>query len=90
LNLEDRHTNGGPLFVSKQPAMSKDTKSNGARDWSDMDVFCLRVALENGDSIEEAAAYVFRRENIDEVRRKADELGLRVRKRRRHSGDDAL
>jgi len=67
--------------------MSKDNNPNDERPWSDMDVYCLKVALENGDSLDEAAAFVFRSENVDDVRRKAEELGLRVKRPRKRQSD---
>jgi hypothetical protein len=42
--------------------------------WSDSDIEDLRYSLEHGDTFAAAARFLRRRE--DEVRRKAEELGL--------------
>ena len=47
--------------------------------WSEMALQDLRDALAHGDTIEEAAVLLCRSGTIDDVRRKADELGLRYR-----------
>jgi len=45
--------------------------------WSEADVSDLRNSLEHGDSIEEVAQFLCRSGTIDDVRHKADELGLK-------------
>ena len=49
--------------------------------WSEMALRDLRDALAHGDTIEEAAALLCRSGTVDDVRRKADELGLSYRSR---------
>jgi hypothetical protein len=44
--------------------------------WSEMDIRDLRLQLEQGNSIEEVAKYLCRAGTVDEVRYKAEELGL--------------
>jgi len=52
--------------------------------WSEMAVRDLRDALGQGDSIETAAEFLCRSGTLNDVRRKADELGLTY-----HSGSSA-
>jgi|SRR5215470_9759136 len=47
--------------------------------WTDMDVDDLIAALRHGDTIEDAARFLCRSGTIDQVRRKAEELGLKYR-----------
>jgi hypothetical protein len=44
--------------------------------WSEMDIKDLRILLEQGSNIEEIAKFLCRAGTVDEVRRKAEELGL--------------
>ena len=44
--------------------------------WTEMDVEDLTAALRSGDTIEEAAQFLCRSGTIEDVRRKAEELGL--------------
>jgi hypothetical protein len=44
--------------------------------WTDMDVEDLVAALRHGDTIEDTAQFLCRSGTVDEVRRKAEELGL--------------
>jgi len=44
--------------------------------WTEMDIRHLAVALAFGSTIEEAAKHLCRSGTIDDVRRKAEELGL--------------
>jgi hypothetical protein len=44
--------------------------------WTEIDVKDLTAALRSGDTIEEAAQFLCRSGTVDEVRRKAEELGL--------------
>jgi hypothetical protein len=53
-----------------------DLDLNDGKDWSEMDLFDLRVMLESGDTIEEIARFLCRSKTVDEVREKARELGL--------------
>jgi hypothetical protein len=45
-------------------------------DWTGMDIEDLRAEIEAGHSIEEAAQFLCRADSIEEVERKARELGL--------------
>jgi hypothetical protein len=49
--------------------------------WTGMDVRDLAAALQSGSTIEDAAQHLCRSGTIDEVRRKADELGLKYKSR---------
>jgi len=44
--------------------------------WSETDINDLRIHLEQGISIDEIARFLCRAGTVDEVRRKAEELGL--------------
>jgi hypothetical protein len=44
--------------------------------WTEMDIRDLAAALQSGDTIEDAAHHLCRSGTVDEVRRKAEELGL--------------
>jgi hypothetical protein len=48
---------------------------NDGKPWSGMDLFDLRNSLAYGDSIEEVAGFLCRAGTVEEVRRKAEELG---------------
>jgi hypothetical protein len=47
--------------------------------WTEMEVHHLVVCLGSGDTIEQAALFIGRSDRIDEVRRKAEELGLKYK-----------
>ena len=47
--------------------------------WSEMDLWDLKNSLAYGDSIEEVAEFLCRSGTLDEVRRKAEGLGLHYR-----------
>ena len=49
---------------------------NDGTPWSEMDLFDLRNSLAYGDSSEEVAGFLCRAGTVEEVRRKAEELGL--------------
>jgi hypothetical protein len=49
---------------------------NDGKPWSEMDLFDLRNSLAYGDSIEEVAGLLCRAGTVEEVKRKAEELGL--------------
>ena len=53
--------------------------ANDGNPWSEMDLWDLKNSLQYGDSIEEVAVFLCRSGTTDEVRRKADELGLKYR-----------
>ena len=58
--------------MSEQPIQD----ANDGKPWSEMDLFDLRDGLAYGWSIEEAAGFLCRAGTVEEVRRKAEELGL--------------
>jgi hypothetical protein len=43
--------------------------------WTEMDVRDLTAAIKSGDTIQEAASHLRRSGTVDDVRRKAEELG---------------
>jgi hypothetical protein len=45
-------------------------------DWTEMDIDDLKLAMEAGCSIEEAAEFLCRAGSVDDVARKCQELGL--------------
>src|SRR5215467_7698290 len=47
--------------------------------WTEMDVRDLISSLKSGSTIEDAAHYLCRSGTVDDVRRKAEELGLKYR-----------
>jgi hypothetical protein len=49
--------------------------------WTGMDVRNLAAALAPGSTIEDAAKHLCRSGTVDEVRRKAEELGLKYKSR---------
>jgi hypothetical protein len=49
---------------------------NDGKPWSEMDLFDLRNSLAYGRSIEEVAGFLCRSGTVEEVNRKAEELGL--------------
>jgi hypothetical protein len=63
---------GSLTDMSEQPIQD----INDGKPWSEMDVFDLRNSLAYGRSIEEVAGFLCRSGTVEEVRRKAEELGL--------------
>jgi hypothetical protein len=59
--------------------------ANNGKHWSERDVRNLMASLRCGDTIEEAAERLCRSGTVDEVCRKAEELGLKYRSRRLRS-----
>ena len=49
--------------------------------WTDMDIDDLIAAIRHGDTIEETAQFLCRSGTLKDVRRKAEELGLKYRGR---------
>jgi hypothetical protein len=49
---------------------------NDGKPWSEMDLLDLRNSLAYGRSIEEVADFLCRSRTVEEVKRKAEELGL--------------
>jgi hypothetical protein len=60
--------------MSEQPIQD----INDGKRWSKMDLFDLRNSLAYGRSIEEVAGFLCRSGTVEEVKRKAEELGLRL------------
>jgi hypothetical protein len=60
-----------------------DGKNTYLEDWSEKDLRNLMASLRCGDTIEEAAQHLCRSGTVDEVRRKAEELGLKYKSRGR-------
>jgi hypothetical protein len=58
--------------MSEQPIQDV----NDGKPWSEMDLFDLRNSLAYGRSVEEVAAFLGRSGTVEDVRRKAEELGL--------------
>jgi hypothetical protein len=58
--------------MSEQPIQD----INDGKPWSEMDLFDLRNSLAYGRSIEEVAGFLCRSGTVEEVKRKAEELGL--------------
>jgi len=50
--------------------------------WTEMDLEDLTAILRSGDTIEEAAHHLCRLGTVDDVRRKAEELGLKYTSRK--------
>jgi hypothetical protein len=57
--------------------------ANDGKLWTDMDVRDLMASLRCDDTIEEAARHLCRSGTVDDVRRKAEELGLKYKTRGR-------
>jgi hypothetical protein len=53
--------------------------ANDGKPWTEMDVRALMAALRVGETIEEAADHLCRSGSIDDVGRKARELGLKYK-----------
>src|SRR4051812_6893395 len=53
---------------------------NDGKPWSEIDERDLKAELANGGSVEEAARHLCRAGTAEEVARKAEELGLTVRR----------
>jgi hypothetical protein len=63
--------------------MATKIDANDDKHWSERDVRSLMASLRCGDTIEEAAQHLCRAGTVDDVRRKADELGLKYKTRGR-------
>ena len=48
--------------------------------WSEIELFDLRNAIRRGETIEEVAAFLGREDSVDEVVRRAEEMGLKRRR----------
>jgi len=58
------------------PGLWKKVDIYDGKPWTEMDVRDLTAAIVSGDTIEEAASHICRSGTVDDVRRKAEELGL--------------
>jgi hypothetical protein len=45
-------------------------------EWTEMDIEDLKAAMEAGHSVDEAAQFLCRSDNVEDVRKKCRELGL--------------
>jgi|ERR1700704_117812 hypothetical protein len=61
------------------PVTDVNVDINDGTEWTEMDLRDLRSSLEHGDSIEKVTEFLCRQGTPDEVRRKAEELGLTYR-----------
>jgi hypothetical protein len=59
--------------------MKKKIDAHDGDFWTEMAVRDLMAELRSGSSIEEAAQHLCRSATVDEVRRKAEELGLKYK-----------
>jgi hypothetical protein len=64
--------------------MENEFVDEGRDHWTEMDVRDLMSELRRGFSIEEAARHLRRLGTVDEVRRKAEELGLKYHSDKRN------
>ncbi|MGX9431842.1 MULTISPECIES: hypothetical protein [Bradyrhizobium] len=65
------------ISISFTAAIAKGDIYDGA-EWTEMDIVDLKASLEHGSTIEEASEFLCRSGSIDDVARKAAELGLPV------------
>jgi hypothetical protein len=56
--------------------MAEKIDANDGEPWTEMCVRDLTAALKHGSTIEEAASHLCRSGTVEDVRRKAEELGL--------------
>ena len=61
--------------------MRKKIDTHDGEFWTEMAVRDLMAELRSGSSIEEAAQHLCRSGTVDDVRRKAEELGLKYKSR---------
>ena len=62
--------------------MAMKSDANDGKYWSQMDVRNLMASLRSGNAIEDVAQHLCRSGTVDEVRRKAEELGLKYKSRK--------
>jgi hypothetical protein len=65
-----------PSCRLKMTTMAPKIDANDGEPWTEMCVRDLKLSLKAGNTIEEAASFLCRSGTADDVRRKADELGL--------------
>jgi hypothetical protein len=66
--------------------MRKKIDTHDGEFWTEMAVRDLMAELRSGSSIEEAAQHLCRSGTVDDVRRKAEELGLKYKSRGSFAG----
>ena len=66
--------------------MAEKIDANDGEPWTEMDIRDLTAALEHASTIEEAAEHLCRSGTLDDVRRKAEELGLTYKSRNDERG----
>jgi hypothetical protein len=64
--------------------MREKIDANDGKPWTETDIEDLTAALRSGDTIEDAAEFLCRSGTIEDVRRKAEELGLSLKSRLQH------
>ncbi|WP_297295117.1 hypothetical protein [uncultured Methylovirgula sp.] len=67
--------------------MPEPSDLGGDEEWSEIDLRELRLAMENGHSIEKAARFLCRVTAMDEVAHKVFELGLKQRPKPRRKAN---
>ena len=68
------------------PFMAEKIDANDGEPWTEMDIGNLTATLKAGSAIEEAAEHLCRSGTLDDVRRKAEELGLTYKSRNDERG----
>jgi hypothetical protein len=56
--------------------------------WTETDIEDLIAAIRHGDTIEEVARFLCRSGTVEDVRRKAEELGLKYRSRTQQAAEE--
>ena len=64
------------MMTAKQPTLVPEQDANDGKQWSAADLEDLALALKDGGTVEGAAYFLSRAGPIEEVHRKAKELGL--------------
>jgi hypothetical protein len=70
-----------PLNQCGELAMPKKIDTYDGDPWTEMDIEDLAAALKHGSTIEDAAQHLCRSGTVEDVRRKAEELGLSYKRR---------
>jgi hypothetical protein len=67
---------GRELMTLDRPTLVPEPDANDGKQWSEIDLEDLALALKDGGAIEGAAFFLGRAGTVENVRRKAEELGL--------------
>jgi hypothetical protein len=70
------HYKGEVLMTLDRPTLVPEPDANDGKQWSEIDLEDLAPALKDGGTIEGAAFFLGRAGTMEDVRRKAEELGL--------------